>query len=590
MSINDHKPLRTRTTWKARSAAMNDPPANPGYESDLQNEHPASYPQPTEADLAKGDPSAWAEDQTPPPYKEGNPPANPGYDEFDKDHPAMYSKTREPMTASRQRVAAEKLRIKKLAVRCTKAARSFLGTKASEDDVVHLGTVLMSDPDRLARLEQATPAATSQLATSQQACGEGGVMGDDLMVDDTMDAAPLGPPVEDVADVGLGSFDDGDDDLDDLDEGTLDDGGVFGSDDAMNKQVMSALKDIQSAVKTQGQRLAMIEDRLIPASAKSAATKEAAQRALTASSAKSLFAALDGNRDGKVLASEWKGSRMLFAALDRNEDGVISAEDLYKGLGVQAPVAGTPALKPQDATLAARVAESEGEKEEMGEDGGTDDSGKSAGDDSDLPPFIKDKKEEDEANKEAAKAPTASKRPAASAAAKKPPKGKQAAEEDDDKAGDDDEQTSGMPTASRTPTASKRPKVKQAAEGDGADDDKDEGTDSQAASILAEDEGAAEEDEDEGSEPMASSAFFDEGIAPMSAADQAVVDEVFGGGQTAGNLPLNPQPRRASNGAKALGAAGMARQASTAKPAGMGGGRRRPEDMSVDELSILWNS
>lgn len=592
MSIHDPKPLRTRTTWKARSAAMNDPPANPGYEPELQREHPAAYSQPTEADLAKGDPSAWAEDPTPPPYKEGNPPANPGYDEFDRDHPAIYSKTREPMTASarQRRIAAEKQRIKKLAVRCTRAARSFLGSQASEDDVAHLGTVLMSDPTRLARIEQApgapAPAATSQKATSQQACGDG-VMGDDMMmdepIDDVMDTAPLGPPADDA---DLGSFDDGDDDLDDLDDDTLDDGGVFGS-DAMNKQMMSALKDIQSAVKTQGQRLAMIEDRLVPASAKSAATKEAAQRALTASSAKSLFAALDGNRDGKILASEWKGSRGLFAALDRNDDGVISAEDLYRGLGVPAPTASAPSLKPQDATLAARLAEeSEGEKEEMGEDGGSDDSGKSASDDSDLPPFIKDKKEEDEANKEASRAATAAKRPAPSKAATKPTK-KKAAEEDDDKAGDDDEQTSEMPTASTKPAVASRkpaPKAKQAAEGD--EDDKDESTDAQAASILADDD-AETTDEDDDAEPMASAAFFDDGVAPMSAADQAVLDDVFGGGQTAGNLPLNPQPRRASAGAKALGAAGMSRQASVAKPA-VAGRRRTPEDMSPDELSALW--
>lgn len=586
MSIHDPKPLRTRTTWKARSAAMNDPPANPGYEPELQREHPAAYSQPTEADLAKGDPSAWAEDPTPPPYKEGNPPANPGYDEFDRDHPAMYSKTREPMTASarQQRIAAEKQRIKKLAVRCTRAARSFLGSQASEDDVAHLGTVLMSDPTRLARIEQA-PGAPA--ATSQQACGDG-VMGDDMMmdepIDDVMDTAPLGPPADDA---DLGSFDDGDDDLDDLDDDTLDDGGVFGS-DAMNKQMMSALKDIQSAVKTQGQRLAMIEDRLVPASAKSAATKEAAQRALTASSAKSLFAALDGNRDGKILASEWKGSRGLFAALDRNDDGVISAEDLYRGLGVPAPTASAPSLKPQDATLAARVAEeSEGEKEEMGEDGGSDDSGKSAGDDSDLPPFIKDKK--DEANKEASRAATAAKRPAPSKAATKSTK-KKAAEEDDDKAGDDDEQTSEMPTANTKPAVASRkpaPKAKQAAEGDEDDkDDKDESTDAQAASILADDD-AETTDEDDDAEPMASAAFFDDGVAPMSAADQAVLDDVFGGGQTAGNLPLNPQPRRASAGAKALGAAGMSRQASVAKPA-VAGRRRTPEDMSPDELSALW--
>lgn len=592
MSSHDHKPLRTRTTWKARSAAMNDPPANPGY-GEFDKDHPAAYPQPTEADLAKGDPSAWAEDPTPPPYKEGNPPANPGYDEFDKDHPAMYSKTREPMTASarQQRIAADKERIKRLAVRCTKASRAFLGAQASEDEVAQLGSVLMNDPNRLARIEKApvatapaapaptpaapAPASAPPAATSQSAC-DPGVMGDDMMMDDV--------PADDMAPVDLGSFDDGDDDLDDLNDETLDDGGVFGSDNAMSNK---ALQEITSTLKNINNRLASVEDRLTPASAKSAASKEAAQRALTASSARSLFAALDSNRDGKVLASEWKGSRLLFAALDRNDDGVISAQDLYKGLGVPAPTAATPALKPQDATLAARVAEeSEGEKEEMGEDGGSDDSGKTAGDD-DLPPFLKDKDEEDEVNKEAAKAPTASKRPAPSKAASKPPKGKKAAEDEGDKK-DDEDQASSVPTASaKAPTAAKA-KGKKAAEGDEDDKKDDEATDAQAGSIFAEEGEDMDDEDDDGAEPMASAPFFDDGVAPMSAADQAVIDEVFGGGPAASEqVPLNPQPRRASNGAKALGAAGMARQASTAKPAGLGRGRR-VEDLTPDELSSLW--
>lgn len=227
--MSEKKPIRYRTSWaKGKSAGMNDPPANPGY-GEFDQDHPAVYGQPTEEDLAKGDPSSWAEDPNTEPYKEGEAPANPGYE--DTNHPAMYAKA--PLTAS-QRIARDQKRISQMAIRCTHAARKFLGKNASALDIERLGTVLMNDPSQLAVIE--TP-KTSCLDDGMEDPSMDQFDSPDIITPDDVDDfddfdAELGPA--DGTDLGI------DDGIDDM---TLESQGVFGSNGSNNMDT-KLLKEI----------------------------------------------------------------------------------------------------------------------------------------------------------------------------------------------------------------------------------------------------------------------------------------------------------------------------------------------------------
>lgn len=461
----------------------------------------------------------------------------------------MYSKVREPMTASK-RAAAEAAKIKKLAIRAARVARAQLGETASDEAVTRLGYSLMKNQTKLASLE---------------ACMGDGM--DDVPMDDMGDmdsVPPLGVPtdgmdldgLDEPVDMDLDSDQVQDFDMDQDDTLSVDDGIYAGAITNLDKSVQAMSRKLSASVQSMTQRLAAVETAL---------RTQRKAHSVVASSALALFGSLDRNQDGKVLASEWKGSKLVFASLDRNEDGVISAKDFMAGLGLP--------LTPAEQTLAGRVAEeTETETEE------TIESDKEAGEDG-PPAFIQEKideKEEKEESKEAArtaakkkqvadkkvadKKPQAGKKPAA-----KPKKAAEESEMDEDK----DEKpagASGMPTGSSL-LAEESEEVEE-------DEETVDETDSQAGTLFA------EEDSDDTDE-TASALFFDKPVAPLSAADQATVDSVFGGG----SVQLNPQPRKASNGPKTLGPT-IARQASTKNPAR---GKFNPADMPISALEALWS-
>ncbi len=114
---------RDRLTWNGGRAASA-PPAVPGYDVEDQD-HPAHQPDPEYGDYAQGDPSAWAEDPRQSPYPQGNPPSDPGYDTEDQDHPAHVSPPRVPKEARGLQAAILAMAEKK-ADKCLKLASLML--------------------------------------------------------------------------------------------------------------------------------------------------------------------------------------------------------------------------------------------------------------------------------------------------------------------------------------------------------------------------------------------------------------------------------------------------------------------------------
>lgn len=107
-----------------------------------------------------------------------------------------------------------------------------------------------------------------------------------------------------------------------------------------------------------------------PATDKSASSSRLATvRSLTAA-----FNAIDKDRDGVVLASDWQGSRALFAAIDTDGDGAITTCDYVSAMSNGSSNVGTPKLAADEekmlrelqASFDAKVAadEKEEEKEE----------------------------------------------------------------------------------------------------------------------------------------------------------------------------------------------------------------------------------
>lgn len=84
------------------------------------------------------------------------------------------------------------------------------------------------------------------------------------------------------------------------------------------------------------------EDEAPVATDKAASSKRlAAVRSLTAA-----FNAIDTDRDGVVLASEWQGSRALFAAIDTDGDGAITTCDYVSAMSAKS--ASTPKLAAEE--------------------------------------------------------------------------------------------------------------------------------------------------------------------------------------------------------------------------------------------------
>ena len=161
---------RIRSTWAGRTAG--NPPAVPGYNVE-DKDHPAHQPEPEAHKYENGTTSDWNEDPRKPPYPQGNPPATPGYDIEDKDHPAHIDPPRWPEIKPQENgKQASEVQLRELLV--SKAAK-----------VMHVSRLMMASKKDATQLEIEANAldlmdlSDGQLASMAQRLGGGFLATDD---------------------------------------------------------------------------------------------------------------------------------------------------------------------------------------------------------------------------------------------------------------------------------------------------------------------------------------------------------------------------------------------------------------------------
>lgn len=575
---------RQRTTWAAEQRRAAAPPALPGYDVEDQD-HPAkNQPDPEAHDYENGDTSQWNEDPTPPPYGDSGPPALPGYGAEDQDHPAHQGQV------GRKASLGELVRRK--SAKCLVIARQMLGPKAKQADIEDQALTLMDTPDPVI---DATMGRMGDFMAADES--DMFAMDEELLSDeeeflaadeDGLDAAshgqhkggPRGGPgsyesrgftpglSKDRADYNKKYY------------------GLFGpkGPDAKKASLLdrmaadiAALRKLADQNDAKGETLApgaKSEDQ--EKGEEDKANKEAALKPILA-----MFDAMDHDHDGFITASEWKGPRSMFASLDSDKDGIIARFDLT-------------AKKADDD-------EDEPEADEPEDDEAKDAGKKAKKADEDEP-----EADEDE-GKEAKKA------------GEMPPQFKENAEKKKDEAKDKGDGEKDEKKDDKKPDFLKDKDEKKAAAklGFGHYADLDEDELEMLSAMQYGEEMPSDEDPmacgDEGDEVLGGEDFtgyFAGGTDPMGLAeddggmtpdDEAAFAAVFGKNAAEGDedeeekeededegekeakkasrtastrLPVRPQPRKASTGVKQIG--GIARTASR-------GGE-------IDELSKLWES
>jgi hypothetical protein len=163
-------------------------------------DHPAWQADPGDSDYENGNTSQWAEDVHRGPYPDGNPPAAPGYDLEDQDHPAYKRPQRVSKSATFRR------KVEKHAAQALRIAKAQLGrtasTKALEKHALNLMDLSPSTLQRMA----------SRLKTANFEVGF-----DDGLVDDGFEDTGFDGGFEDTG------FDGGFEDTG-FDDGFVDDG------------------------------------------------------------------------------------------------------------------------------------------------------------------------------------------------------------------------------------------------------------------------------------------------------------------------------------------------------------------------------
>ena len=251
---------RQRMTWTADKKTAAAPPATPGYDVEDQD-HPAhTQGDPGPHDYENGDTSSWNEDVRPGPYTDSGAPALPGYGVEDKDHPAHAGQV--------GRQAGDY--VKQKSAKCVRLARHMLGKNACMENLVEDQALDLMDMD-----DAVLDASLERMS--------GGFMAEDIddeIVDDDMDVMARLAAVE----ARLA-------DQNDPKGETL---GTDGKgEDAEKKE----------------------ED---------TANKEAALAPILA-----MFDAYDTDGDGFISASEWGGPRSMFASIDSYNVGIIARADIF---------------------------------------------------------------------------------------------------------------------------------------------------------------------------------------------------------------------------------------------------------------------
>ena len=275
---------RQRLTWAAREATA--PPAIPGYGVEDQD-HPAHQPEPSHEDYAKGDPSAWAEDPHPGPYGDSGKPALPGYGVEDQDHPAHAGQV--------GRQADLKETVRRRAAKCMVIARHTLGKTASTASLEDQAFALMDLPD--AEIE----ATLQRIAAARKQAG--GFFAED-------------------------EFLGGDEDLLGCGEEADEEDGLFAGDDDLLARCARLEREVRQLRADQNDP---DDDTLAPgAKSEDEEKKEeaGANKEAAVSKEAAWFAISDGDRDGFVTASEWRGPKSAFAALDLDGDGIVAFTDV----------------------------------------------------------------------------------------------------------------------------------------------------------------------------------------------------------------------------------------------------------------------
>jgi len=346
---------RQRTTWAADRKASA-PPAVPGYNVEDQD-HPAHQPDPAYAEYKKGDPSAWAEDPKTPPYPQGNPPSTPGYDVEDKDHPAHKEMPRVEKMNPMPKGASLREMVEKRADKCIRLARHMLGKTANAVMVEDQALDLMDLP------EEQLDASLARLSGNPMVA-EDPKVGDDLMMDDDLFLEDdLGMPMDDGMDMMIP-----DDDF----------GGLLAKLGELTEQVKALKKGAKTADQNdpKGKTLAPGSKTEEQVRAEGAATTNLQQE----KTARAMFASMDADRDGFLMAEDWTGNKAMFAAIDVDADGIISSDEFVASMtptatsscGCGGAPMGNDGLDPEDAALLAEMemesAKYAGKKAEDGEE------------------------------------------------------------------------------------------------------------------------------------------------------------------------------------------------------------------------------
>jgi hypothetical protein len=287
-----------------------------------------------------GDPSAWAEDPTPGPYLEGNPPATPGYDSEDQDHPAYTRRQRVPKAS--QRAAVER----KAAV-AIKVATAILGKKASALQIERQALDLMDLSDealnRMAGKKSApvkaakAPVKAAKAPVRKRAFEDELLADEDMFLDDTEIAADFDDGFVDVEEdfVGEEDFVDGDDFVD-VEEDFADDGfDMLAAEDEDAEEVCSTCAKNASKFAKLQNTVARLSSKVAALSAQLPDNQgfEEVQPIAKKSEVQERTAFLkrlaswDKDQDGLLFRSDWQGPRSMFAFIDRDKDGIISLKE-----------------------------------------------------------------------------------------------------------------------------------------------------------------------------------------------------------------------------------------------------------------------
>ena len=292
--------MRNRITWAAGREASA-PPAIPGYDKE-DRDHPAHQPDPAYEKYKKGDPDAWAETPKAPPYAQGNPPSIPGYDKEDQDHPAHKSPPRFPKEAKFTVLVSKK------AKKCCVIARAMLGKTASASVVEDQALDIMDWDDT--RIKAALDRLGGGFLAECQ--DEFGPM-DDFGDDDELDSL-LAAEHQKYAD----------------------------QNDPKGKTLAPTPKTEEQARK-EAKKSEDEDD-----------GKDKEEETAERKTARKFFASMDRDRDGFVMKADWKGSPDLFDALDTDRDGILASEEVVDALAPK-PVLAVAGFDPQEAAIFASL-------------------------------------------------------------------------------------------------------------------------------------------------------------------------------------------------------------------------------------------